>query len=79
MAKVTIEIEEDQFGNVAMLRKLKPGEPWFIVRGQDRLAAGTVRFWANQAESIGAPDSKVASARRCAHAIREYTPKKIPD
>ena len=49
MAKVTVEFD-DCFGNAEVLRKLKPGEPFFLIRGQDKLAPATVRFWANEAE-----------------------------
>lgn len=78
MAKVTIEIE-DCFGNAEVLRKLKSGEPFFILRGQDKLAPMVVRAWANEAEKVGVADSKVANARACAHAMMQHRPIKMPD
>jgi hypothetical protein len=78
MAKVKIEIE-DCFGNAEVLKKLKPGEPFFIVCGQDKLAPATVRFWANEAEKIGTGDAKVANARACATAMMQHRPIKMPD
>jgi hypothetical protein len=79
MSTVTIEIDDDAFGNVAMLRKLAPGEPYYIIRGQDKLGAGTIRFWANEAEKVGVSDDKVANARKVAHAMMQWPKRKMPD
>ena len=79
MAKITIDVWDDPYGNAAVLQKLKPGEPFFVLRGQDTLAMATVRFWANEAEKAGIPQAKVDNARKCGWAMQNYRPKKMPD
>lgn len=41
-------------------------EPLFVLRAQDRLAAGLVRRWAELAEAGGTKPEIVAEARECA-------------
>lgn len=72
-------ILDDPYGNAAVLAKLKPGEPFFVLRGQDKLAVAAVRQWANDAEKAGIPQAKVENARKCAWAMQDYRPKKMPD
>lgn len=61
------------------LPKLAPGEPYFVLRGQDRLAPEHVESWAIEAELNGCPPEKVADARRIAEAMRRWAKKKMPD
>jgi hypothetical protein len=61
------------------LPKLAPGEPYFVLRGQDRLAPEHVESWAIEAELNGCPAEKVADARRIAEAMRRWAKKKMPD
>lgn len=80
MAVIEIDLGDDPFGNAKILKKLShTREPFYIIRGQDKLAAATIRFWANEAEKIGVADDKVTNARACAHAMIQWHLKKMPD
>lgn len=70
---------DDRFGNAAVLAKIKPGEPFFVLRGQDKMAPMAVRHWANEAEKAGVDPDKVQNARNCAHAMNKHRPIKMPD
>jgi hypothetical protein len=61
------------------LEKLEPGEPYFVLRGQDLLAPELVESWAIEAELNDCPLEKVADARRIANAMRGWRQKKMPD
>lgn len=76
---VIVQVGADPYGNGAMLEKLQPGEPFFVLRGQDKLAAAAVRHWANEGEKAGIPQAKVENARKCAWAMRDHRPLKMPD
>lgn len=41
---------------------LKQGEPFFVLRGQDRLAPGAIRAWIASAEQSSVPEIKIAFA-----------------
>ena len=56
----------------ACLDKVKPGEPIFVLRAQDKLAPSIVEEWAHQAETRGAPVDKVNEAYDCARAMRDW-------
>lgn len=62
-----------------LLEKIPDGEPLFLIRGQDRLAANIVDFWAGAAEARGTPAPKVAEARECSRRMRQWPKKKWPD
>lgn len=76
---VIVQVGADPYGNAAVLEKIKPGEPFFVLRGQDKLAVAAVRQWANAAEAAGVPKAKVDNARACAWAMQGHRPIKIPD
>lgn len=61
------------------LGKAADGEPIFILRGQDALAADLVERWAVEAQGVGCPWNKVLEAKRLAQAMREWSPQKNPD
>ena len=58
---------------------LVPGEPVFILRGKDALAAATVRAWAVLAKQNGVPVAVVEQALRQADAMEAWEPKGLPD
>lgn len=64
---------------MAMIGKLKPGEPIFILRGQDQIAAEVIRFWARRATQEGVDAAKVADALDDAKAFDAWPTKKLPD
>lgn len=70
---------DDRHGNHAMLAKMDPKEPFFILRGQDVFASGLVKQWADLAESGGVRRDKIENARQCARAMRQWPVKKLPD
>ena len=80
MTTITIDLGDDPFNNAEILRKLSGGrEPFYVVRAQDVLGAGTIRYWANKAEERGVSASKVKNARTCANAMLNWHPRKLPD
>ncbi len=68
-----------QIMNNPCIAKLKPGEPFFVLRGQDVLASPIVREWCDRASAIGVPADKLSEAYNKADAIRLWQPKKQPD
>jgi hypothetical protein len=61
------------------LTKVKPGEPIFVLRGQDMLAPDLVRLWADYAARHGCDPAKVAEAYACATAMEHWPTRKYPD
>lgn len=62
------------------LEKIKPGEPFFVMRAQDLTAPEHVENWAKLAEEFGASSAKVEEAQATAKAMREWDgDKKYPD
>lgn len=61
------------------VRIIPKDEPVFLLRGQDRHAAETVRHWANQAEAYGADKDIVRVARAHADLMDAWPKKKRPD
>ena len=61
------------------LAKLKPGEPYFVLRGQDKLSADLVDRWADEASAGGTPEPKVVDALETANRMREWSSRKHPD
>lgn len=61
------------------LAKLKPGEPYFVLRGQDTLAPDLVREWASFAAADGCPQEKLDDANRIADAMEAWPHRKAPD
>lgn len=70
---------ENKYGNVTVEHKSIPAnEPVFLLRGQDRLAARAVRYYAKLREQAG--DSKGAKeCRRAAQMMSNWPVKKTPD
>lgn len=61
------------------LDKVKPEEPIFVLRAQDKLAPELVREWACSAEEHGCPPEKVKEAMDCAAAMESWPKRKYPD
>jgi hypothetical protein len=61
------------------LSRLRPGEPFFVLRGQDQLASSVIRIWATDAESNGCPPAKVHDARGIAVRMDNWPFRKLPD
>lgn len=61
------------------LDKLKPGEPFFVLRAQDLLAPILVDQWAAMAKAGGTPQAKVDEARATADAMAGWPERKHPD
>jgi hypothetical protein len=59
--------------------KIPADEPVFLIRGQDRVGAETVRYWAMLAAGFGASPEIVEMAERHANAMEAWTTKKVPD
>lgn len=53
-------------------------EPLFVLRAQDKLAAGIVRQWADLAEQGGTKPEVVAEARQCADEMEAWPFHKHP-
>ena len=63
------------------LAALKPDEPFFVLRGQDKLAAKRVRDWAADAHLHGVPMAKVEEAWQLASQMEAFAAVhgKVPD
>lgn len=64
---------------IKTLENIPDDEPLFLVRGQDRLAPGLVRYWAGAAKARGAKPSTVQSAYDSAAAMERWKTRKYPD
>jgi hypothetical protein len=62
-----------------VMKKIPEDEPVFVLRGQDAVAANTVRFWAAAAATAGAAPDIVEAARKHADLMEAWPTKKIPD
>lgn len=61
------------------LGKAASDEPVFVLRAQDRTAAGLVEQWATFAEENGCPPEKASEARAIADQMRKWPTRKYPD
>jgi len=61
------------------LEKAADDEPIFVLRAQDMLAPGTVRFWAERAAANGCPPEKVQEAYALAERMEQWPTRKTPD
>lgn len=59
--------------------QLDPGEPFFFIRGRDRVAGAAVRAWAALASRAGAPAAIVESALEQADRLDDWPTKQLPD
>lgn len=57
----------------------KPGEPVFVLRAQDILAAPMVKAWCEMATVLGVDPEKIKRARKVALAMERWPHAKIPD
>lgn len=61
------------------LANLAPGEPYFVMRGQDVLVPHYIERWAVEAKAFGTSIAKIISAQKVAEAMRCWEPRKLPD
>lgn len=54
------------------------GEPVFLLKGSDMLAAETVRQWADKARAAGSPEEKVLGALEISKQMIEWPVKRVP-
>ena len=74
--------KEDGTWEDSCLEKLKPGEPFFVLRAQDLLAPEIVREWATRAHTAGTPREKVIEAFETSKRMEEWAAAnggKVPD
>ena len=69
----------EDYDALAHFRQLAPGEPWFLIRGQDALGAAAVRAWAALAYDAGAETALVELALEQADRLEAWPAKKLPD
>lgn len=67
------------YDSAIKMTTIQADEPTFLLRGQDQLAAKTVRAWASFAHAAGAPLAVVESALQQADAMHAWPIKKLPD
>ena len=60
-------------------RRIPEDEPVFLLRGQDKHAAATVRHWADLVEADGGDPEIVRVAREHADKMDKWPKKKMPD
>jgi len=61
------------------LHKLRPDEPYFMLRASDVLACPLVRVWCGEATVLGVNPLKIADARQIAEAMLHWPFRKVPD
>jgi hypothetical protein len=61
------------------LDKVKPGEPFFVLRGQDRLSSAVLAQWIKLAQDVGVPREKIEEARRCLARMEAWPNRRLPD
>lgn len=66
-------------GRFDCLDKIGPDEPFFVLRGQDKLAAELVELWAIRAKLAGTPIDKVNEAFAVAEEMQNWPGQKAPD
>lgn len=70
---------EDGTWKDSCLEKLHPGEPFFVLRGQDRLAPMMVSLWTALAQLHGMNREKINEALDTAAAMENWPKRKYPD
>lgn len=60
-------------------RRIPADEPVFLLRAQDKFAAATVRFWAQEVYDSGGDPNLVSMARAHADEMDRWPVKKMPD
>ena len=83
-----LEAQGDNQGLIAALSEMRDQhpcffhagieEPLFTLRGQDKLAAKTVRFWEDLAWEKGVPAFKISGAEQIRRAMKEFPGRKVP-
>ena len=61
------------------LDKVKPEEPIFVLRAQDKLAPALIREWCRQARAHGLGYKKGQEALMCADEMEKWSNRKFPD
>ena len=62
------------------LRSLKPGEPFFVLKGQDITASEAVEHWIlNNIRRLGKTNKKIISAQKKLFEMQQWLPRKYPD
>ncbi|MET3665949.1 hypothetical protein [Caulobacter sp. 1776] len=67
------------YDQLVRFRQIQPGEPYFLIRGQDAVAGDAVRAWASLARTAGAPSAIVEQALQQADRLDAWPTKKTPD
>lgn len=70
---------EDGSWHDSCLDKLHPGEPFFVLRAQDRLAPSLVELWVELATRHGLSEAKQNEALDTAVQMRDWPSRKFPD
>ena len=70
---------EDGTWKDSCLDKVKPGEPIFVLRGQDINSPQLIREWAKLAKEAGCSNEKVQEAFNCADEMEKWPNRKYPD
>ena len=74
-----VQTADEQFAlPSSTLKRAHPGEPVFVLRGADVLAAKTVEYWAYLAQLNGSDSVTIAGALKIARTMRDWTKKMIP-
>ena len=71
--------KEDGTYHDTCLDKLKPGEPFFVLRAQDITAPRLVRLWAEMAGDQVCPRDKILEAQNTAADMEDWPARRYPD
>lgn len=61
------------------LDKVRPHEPIFVLRAQDKLAPRLVRLWGEMAADTDCPVDKIEEAFATADEMEQWPDRKFPD
>ena len=63
----------------AVLENLHPGEPFFVLRGQDVLAPYAILMYAGRLRLMGRPEHMIGGAGKAGNTAEAWTPSNRPD
>lgn len=62
-----------------ILNRLLPGEPFFLLRAQDRISKVVVKMWISIAEWLGVAKAKIDGAKEIYKSMKKWPGQRNPD
>lgn len=74
-----IEKKKSKDQSKEILKNLLPGEPFFLLRAQDRISKVVVQVWISIAEYLGVAERKIEGAREIYKKMKKWPGQRNPD